>query len=249
MSPVAHSVRMRRRNLLAAGAGILIPGGTVLATPGVAQASDDYPPAQLYLAAADNYTTADRENIYDINYVVIHTTQGSADGTLSWFRNSKSDVSAHYVIRSNDGKVWQCVRDKDIAWHAGNWNYKHVVHRHRARGIRGTGRLVHRESVPIVGGPDTPPVRQVQHPQGLLLRSSVAHPADVKAEKREALVDVDHAGLLGASRSPKRSEHGSHLAQRLGVMALACHQQDGEDISRPRLSAIVRPHCQLNLRC
>jgi len=114
---------MRRRNLLAAGAGALIPGGAVLATPGVAQASDDYPLAEPYWAVADNYTDSNRESTYNINYVVIHTTQGSAAGTLSWFRNSSSDVSAHYVIRSNDGKVWQCVRDKDIAWHAGNWNY------------------------------------------------------------------------------------------------------------------------------
>lgn len=114
---------MHRRTLLAAGAGVLVPGGTVLATPGIAHASTDYGPATWYPAAADNYTNASRESDYNINYVVIHTTQGSASGTLSWFRNSSSNVSAHYVIRSNDGHVWQCVRDADIAWHAGNWTY------------------------------------------------------------------------------------------------------------------------------
>ncbi|WP_235437578.1 N-acetylmuramoyl-L-alanine amidase, partial [Micromonospora sp. RV43] len=31
--------------------------------------------------------------------------------------------SAHYLLRSSDGAVTQMVRDKDIAWHAGNWTY------------------------------------------------------------------------------------------------------------------------------
>jgi N-acetyl-anhydromuramyl-L-alanine amidase AmpD len=32
-------------------------------------------------------------------------------------------VSAHYVVRSGDGFVAQCVRERDIAWHAGNWDH------------------------------------------------------------------------------------------------------------------------------
>ncbi len=114
---------MHRRTLLSAGAGLFIPGGAVLATPGAAQASTDYAPATWYPASSANYTVANRESDYNINYVVIHTTQGSASGTLSWLQNPAAQVSAHYLVRSSDGHVWQCVRDKDVAWHAGNWNY------------------------------------------------------------------------------------------------------------------------------
>ncbi len=32
-------------------------------------------------------------------------------------------MSAHYVVRSADGHIAQCVRERDIAWHAGNWDY------------------------------------------------------------------------------------------------------------------------------
>jgi hypothetical protein len=34
-----------------------------------------------------------------------------------------SNVSAHYVVRQSDGQIAQMVRNKDIAWHAGNWWY------------------------------------------------------------------------------------------------------------------------------
>ena len=50
-------------------------------------------------------------------------TQGSYAGAISWFQNPSSNVSAHYVIRSSDGAITQMVREKDIAWHAGNWTY------------------------------------------------------------------------------------------------------------------------------
>ena len=56
-----------------------------------------------------------------IDRVVVHVTQGSYAGTISWFQNPASQVSAHYVVRSSDGAVTQMVREKDIGWHAGNW--------------------------------------------------------------------------------------------------------------------------------
>ncbi|MDG4785377.1 N-acetylmuramoyl-L-alanine amidase [Micromonospora sp. WMMD1102] len=58
-----------------------------------------------------------------MNYVVIHVTQGSYAGSISWFQNPASQVSAHYTIRSSDGALTQSVREKDVAWHAGNWTY------------------------------------------------------------------------------------------------------------------------------
>ena len=57
-----------------------------------------------------------------IRYVVIHTIEGTAQGAIAWFRNPSSEVSAHYIV-DRAGRLFQCVREKEIAWHAGNWNY------------------------------------------------------------------------------------------------------------------------------
>jgi N-acetyl-anhydromuramyl-L-alanine amidase AmpD len=53
-----------------------------------------------------------------INYVIIHTTEGTKKSAVNWFLNKASKVSAHYVI-GHDGTITQMVRDKDRAWHAG----------------------------------------------------------------------------------------------------------------------------------
>ena len=113
---------MRRRTLLASGAAALVPAG-VLATPGVALASTDYGPAAWVPAHSATSPSPTGRSSHNINYVVIHTTQGSYNGTISWFQNPASQVSAHYVVKSSDGAVTQMVREKDIAWHAGNWTY------------------------------------------------------------------------------------------------------------------------------
>ncbi|REG00377.1 N-acetylmuramoyl-L-alanine amidase [Asanoa ferruginea] len=82
--------------------------------------SADYGPAVWAPANAGNFTVASRTSV---DYVVIHVTQGSYAGSISWFQNPASNVSAHYVFRSSDGAVTQTVREKDIAYHAGNWDY------------------------------------------------------------------------------------------------------------------------------
>jgi len=52
-------------------------------------------------------------------FLVIHYTGGSsAAGTISWFQNPQSKVSAHLVI-ARDGKVTQMVPFNREAWHAG----------------------------------------------------------------------------------------------------------------------------------
>ncbi|HLF94398.1 MAG TPA: N-acetylmuramoyl-L-alanine amidase [Planctomycetota bacterium] len=71
-------------------------------------------------AASDNYTTVSYDR--SIQYVVIHTIEGSYSGAISWFKNSSSNVSAHYVV-SFGGAITQMVADKNIAWHAGNSYY------------------------------------------------------------------------------------------------------------------------------
>ncbi|MFG6195938.1 N-acetylmuramoyl-L-alanine amidase [Nonomuraea sp. JJY05] len=86
-------------------------------------ASPDYPPAAWVAASSSNYTASSRPSAYAIDRVIIHVTQGSYAGTISWFQNSAAQVSAHYVVKSSNGAITQMVRDKDIAWHAGNWTY------------------------------------------------------------------------------------------------------------------------------
>ena len=87
-----------------------------------ALASTDYGPALWVPAYSGNYTVASRPSSSAITYVIIHTTQGSYSGTISWFQNASSNVSAHYVIRSSDGQITQMVREKDIAYHVRGYN-------------------------------------------------------------------------------------------------------------------------------
>ncbi len=80
-----------------------------------------YPGAKWNPAYSGNYTNANR-GAAQINYVVIHTTQGSYAGTISWFKNPSAKVSSHYVVRSSDGETTQMVDDRDIAWHDACFN-------------------------------------------------------------------------------------------------------------------------------
>lgn len=84
--------------------------------PGYLAKSTDYPPA-LWVASPNFSTrnTAPRE-------VTIHTMQGSYAGSISWFANSASQVSAHYLVRSSDGQITQMVRNASKAWHVGIHN-------------------------------------------------------------------------------------------------------------------------------
>ncbi|GAB3957203.1 N-acetylmuramoyl-L-alanine amidase [Micromonospora vulcania] len=90
---------------------------------GMGTLSTDYGPAAWAPASTSNYTVASRPGSHPITRIVIHMTQGSYAGSISWFQNPTAKVSAHYTFRSSDGAVTQSVREKDIAWHAGNWTY------------------------------------------------------------------------------------------------------------------------------
>jgi len=80
----------------------------------------DYPSAKWDQASSSNFTVG--RGGATITNVVVHTTEGSYSGTISWFNNPSAKVSAHYVIRSSDGQVTQMVREKDKAWHVLNHN-------------------------------------------------------------------------------------------------------------------------------
>ena len=76
--------------------------------------SPDYPPAIWDPAPECNWEPRTKE----VSAVVIHYTEGSYAGCISWFKNCEAQVSAHYVIRSVDGQITQMVREADKAWHA-----------------------------------------------------------------------------------------------------------------------------------
>jgi N-acetyl-anhydromuramyl-L-alanine amidase AmpD len=88
-----------------------------LALAGLAAAA----PPQSQLAAETNYTKALRPE-RGIRFVVIHVSEGSFLGTISWLQDPKAHASANFVV-GRKGQVKELVPLHDIAWHAGNWAY------------------------------------------------------------------------------------------------------------------------------
>ena len=91
------------------------------------RAATDYRGAKWYGAAGANYTNANRERSHYIDRLVVHVVQGSVSSAINTFQNPANEVSAHYIV-GDRGRVVQCVRHEDIAYHAGNWSYnKHSI--------------------------------------------------------------------------------------------------------------------------
>jgi N-acetyl-anhydromuramyl-L-alanine amidase AmpD len=112
-----------RRRLLRGAALVAVPYALLpQARAGAEPQAVDHPLAEWQPATPSNYTASDRPTTYPLDYVIIHVTQETYAGTLSIFQNPKKKVSAHYLVRSDDGHVAQCVREADVAWHAGNWD-------------------------------------------------------------------------------------------------------------------------------
>ena len=96
-----------------------LTGVVSVAPPAACDSSLAY---QYYAACTSNYSDYSRGG-GDIDMVVIHTAEGSYSGTYSWFANCSAGASAHYVVRSSDGQITQMVKEEDVGWHAGNWDY------------------------------------------------------------------------------------------------------------------------------
>ncbi|MFF8880015.1 N-acetylmuramoyl-L-alanine amidase [Streptomyces flaveolus] len=114
-----------RRRLLQGAALATVSSALLSGTRADARplADVDYPSAEWQPASTSNYSRSSRPLTYPLDYVVVHVTQETYADTLAIFRNPDKQVSAHYVVRSADGHVAQCVLESDIAWHAGNWDY------------------------------------------------------------------------------------------------------------------------------
>lgn len=85
----------------------------------------NYTPPRVFDSPTPNYTNSNRPRTRG---VVLHATHGNgADqmaefwGTLSWFANRDSEVSAHAVI-APDGQIARVAPWGKIAWHAKSYN-------------------------------------------------------------------------------------------------------------------------------
>ncbi len=80
----------------------------------------DYGRAIARPAHGSNFTYSRRERTYNIKQLVVHVAEGGFSSTIRWFKNPSANVSAHYVVARN-GTIAQCVKHKNIGWHAGKW--------------------------------------------------------------------------------------------------------------------------------
>ncbi|MCB9895767.1 MAG: N-acetylmuramoyl-L-alanine amidase [Planctomycetes bacterium] len=70
-----------------------------------------------------NYTSG---RTTTIDAIVIHTTEGSYSGSVSWLKNPSAGASAHYVIKEDGSEITQLVADSDRAWHATYYNNRAI---------------------------------------------------------------------------------------------------------------------------
>jgi N-acetyl-anhydromuramyl-L-alanine amidase AmpD len=120
LAPASAAIGDGAQVALAGAAAPLLSSFQTTSTSG--GGATGYPNMTFTAAYSGNYTVRPSRTI---DRVVIHTIEGSATGAISWFRNPASNVSAHYVV-SHGGQVTQMVREKDRAWHCGNWNERAI---------------------------------------------------------------------------------------------------------------------------
>jgi len=61
-----------------------------------------------------------------VDLVVVHSTEGSYAGSVAWFAQKASGVSAHFVLREDGLAATQMVHVADKAWHACAFNARAV---------------------------------------------------------------------------------------------------------------------------
>jgi N-acetyl-anhydromuramyl-L-alanine amidase AmpD len=108
-----------RRAVLSSIGGIVSGTGLLGTSPSV---GGSRPPVRQIPAAPSNYRSASR-TASDIDWIIVHTVEGSYQAGINTFRNPSSNVSAHYVVGTESGQLTQMVDDSDVAWTAGNSDY------------------------------------------------------------------------------------------------------------------------------
>lgn len=105
-------------SLCVAGAGPVALGADV-ASPVIEEALQA---VELPITEMPSQHQDDRPPGTVIDTIVVHDTEtpgvSQATTIVSWFKNPRSKVSAHYIIGKR-GELVQCVPDEKRAWHAG----------------------------------------------------------------------------------------------------------------------------------
>jgi N-acetyl-anhydromuramyl-L-alanine amidase AmpD len=119
-----------------------------------------------------------------IDLVVLHTMEtaedaNAAENCAAWFRNPAARVSAHYCVDADS--IVQCVRDKDVAWHAPGANHDGLGIEHAGRARQSPAEWRDAYSTAML-------VRSAGLVAGLCRRYEIPvswlHAADLKANKR-----------------------------------------------------------------
>jgi N-acetylmuramoyl-L-alanine amidase len=85
-------------------------------------AGADYSPAKWIAADPTNFSVANRPHDYPVDLIVIHDTESTFAEAARIFQDPTRQVSANYIVSAR-GQIAETVLEKDIAWHAGNWDY------------------------------------------------------------------------------------------------------------------------------
>lgn len=101
------------------------------------------PPVKEFVQSP-NFSSRNGERIRRI--ILHYTTSRNVEGTISWFKDPRSKVSAHYVV-SRTGDIYQMVRDTDKAWHAKNANADSIGIEHSA--AKGDGMTPDQEAASV----------------------------------------------------------------------------------------------------
>ena len=82
----------------------------------------DYALARWVPAAPANFSVANRPHDCPIDMIVIHDTEVPFAQAIRLFQDPTREAAANYIVSAH-GQVVQMVPEKDVAWHAGNWDY------------------------------------------------------------------------------------------------------------------------------
>lgn len=115
-SPEAAAQYVHDQVYRALGTGIEIEGVRV---PPIAVAPK-FPEPERYRGVSPIWTpTPNYNSRYGaaVDYVVIHTCEGSYSGCWGWLTNPSAGASAHYVVKEDGTEVRQLVSESNRAWH------------------------------------------------------------------------------------------------------------------------------------
>lgn len=114
-------MRRRRFSLVLLAVAALGLGGVAAVEVRNARAAE----TTIGVMRTGNFSPARRSA--GIDQVVVHVTEGSFWGSVSWLRNRRSGGSSHFVV-SREGEIVQLVNLSDVAWHAGNrWTNRRSI--------------------------------------------------------------------------------------------------------------------------